>query len=425
MKEKIKTGIRDVYGKVFKDSADFNWDAKSKLDQAVHHTFQVSCKKCHENLYPAELTQKGSDAHLYYESQEEKGEDIHCINCHLNAGHYDPNFSHAANTGFGTVSSEAAEIYTEPTSISSFENFTEYIPNSSVSFDMKAIPGGKFKIGSPHDELFREDDEGPSKEVELSKFFMGEIEVTWDEYMAFYSQTAGEGRSTDTEGIRNNADELDAIVGATPPYGQPDQGWGQGQRPAISISYHAAETYCKWLSQVTGKTYRLPTEAEWEYAARAGQEGPYFFDVDPKKVMKKGFFSSKPDTTTINSFVVYKENSGLKTQEPDFVQANQYGLKNMLGNVAEFCADWYSPDAIADLKDGAKNPKGPSSGQEHVVKGGTYRSDASQVRISNRDYTRTTDWLKTDPQAPKSIWWFSDCFHVGFRVVCEVDDLGL
>ena len=135
--------------------------------------------------------------------------------------------------------------------VSEFKSFTEQVPNSSISFNMIAIPGGRFKMGSPAGEPFRKEDEGPVKEVEISPFFMAEVEVTWDEYLAFYAQTSAEGRSTDTEGIRSKqAAETDAISGATPPYGQPDQGWGMGQRPAISFTYHAAETYCKWL--VTG-----------------------------------------------------------------------------------------------------------------------------------------------------------------------------
>lgn len=257
---------------------------------------------------------------------------------------------------------------------------------------------------------------------------MAEVEVTWDEYLAFYTQTSAEGRSTDTEGLRSqiqSAGDVDAISGATPPYGQPDQGWGMGLRPAISFTYHAAETYCRWLSRVTGKSYRLPTEAEWEYACRAGSSGPYFFEGDPRKFEKTGLKAklSKNDTAVINTYIVYKENSPSKTQTPDFVRTNPFGLKNMAGNVAEFCLDWYQPDAYSRYPEGTvKDPKGPESGEEHVIRGGTFINPAGFLRSAARDYTRTEAWLRTDPQIPKSIWWYSDCFNVGFRVVCEFDD---
>jgi len=280
-------------------------------------------------------------------------------------------------------------------------------------------------MGSPEDEPFRKPDEGPVREVEISPFFMAEIEVTWDEYLAFYAQTAAEGRSTDTEGVRKKgASDTDAISGATPPYGQPDQGWGMGKRPAISFSYHAAVTYCRWLSKVTGKTYRLPTEAEWEYACRAGTSTPYFFAGDPEKFQKSGFRAkiSKNDTAIINSYVVFKANSPSKTQTPEKVKPNPFGLRNMLGNVSEFCSDWYQADILSQYEDGIVDPKGPEAGEEHVVRGGSFLDQAGKLRSAARDYTRTDDWLKTDPQIPKSIWWYSDCFNVGFRVVCEFDD---
>jgi len=290
---------------------------------------------------------------------------------------------------------------------------------------MIAIPGGSFKMGSPQDEPFRKADEGPVRDVDISPFFMAEVEVTWDEYLAFYAQTAAEGRTTDTEGLRSKLTEkTDAISGATPPYGQPDQGWGMGQRPAISFSYHAAETYCKWLSQVTGKTYRLPTEAEWEYACRAGTSTPYFFPGDPERFEKKGLKAklSKNDTAVINTYIIYSANSSAKTQTTDKVHTNPFGLKNMSGNVAEFCADWYRPDAYAQYPEGVvMDPRGPGSGTEHVIRGGTFSDMAGELRSAARSYTRTDDWLKTDPQIPKSIWWYSDCFNVGLRVVCEFD----
>jgi formylglycine-generating enzyme required for sulfatase activity len=105
------------------------------------------------------------------------------------------------------------------------------------------------------------------------------------------------------------------------------------------------------------------------------------------------------------------------------VQPNPFGLKNMAGNVAEFCSDWYSPNTYATYEDGVENPKGPASGREHVVRGGSFQSDASMLRNAARNYTQTKAWLKTDPQVPKSIWWYSDANHVGFRVVCDTSFL--
>jgi formylglycine-generating enzyme required for sulfatase activity len=94
----------------------------------------------------------------------------------------------------------------------------------------------------------------------------------------------------------------------------------------------------------------------------------------------------------------------------------------MLGNVAEMCRDWYSPSAYADYPDGIlRDPAGPASGEEHVVRGGSYRDAADKLRCAARDYTRSDLWLRTDPQIPKSIWWYSDCTWVGFRVVCETN----
>ncbi|MCX6327792.1 MAG: SUMF1/EgtB/PvdO family nonheme iron enzyme, partial [Bacteroidia bacterium] len=418
------TVLRELWSKWTRDSASFKWEDRRRLEVARHNVYESSCIKCHENLFPAKLTKAGEDAHLYY-TQTKKTDELHCINCHLNAGHFIEGYTHGSNSTFGNISSAAKEIFIEPAKVSEFKNFTERIPKSPISFNMVAIPGGTFKMGSPADEPFRNEDEGPVRQVEISSFFMAVIEVTWDEYMTFYVQTATEGRTTDTEGLRNTrAAETDAISGATPPYGQPDQGWGLGQRPAISFSFQAAETYCKWLTSVTGKTYRLPTEAEWEYACRAGSANPYFFTGDPKKFEKRGLKAklSKNDTAIINTYIIYKGNSPTKTQTPDRVKPNPFGLRNMAGNVAEFCSDWYQADAYSQYPEGIiKDPKGPEDGTEHVVRGGSFLSTADLLRSAARDYTRTGLWLKTDPQMPKSIWWYSDCYNVGFRVVCEFD----
>jgi formylglycine-generating enzyme required for sulfatase activity len=197
--------------------------------------------------------------------------------------------------------------------------------------------------------------------------------------------------------------------------------------PAITMTHNAAVVYCRWLSKITGKTYRLPTEAEWEYAARGGSTTPYFFEGNPKRYVKQGLRNKLfgVDTTGINSFVNYAENSGSRSASPESVQENPFGLIHMLGNVQEHCSDWYASDAYALYPEGVvENPTGPETGEEHVIRGGSHRDDAQKVRCASRDFTKSVRWLKTDPQIPKSVWWYSDCTFVGFRVVCEYGEPG-
>lgn len=412
---KAKHGLKDVYGFIFKDSADYNWEGKRNTAKANHFTYESSCLKCHSNLYPTGLTQDGVASHLHYERNRDN---ITCLNCHMHTGHYNPDYLHAQNLDF-TEMATMGDLYTEPAKIEDFSNFTEFIPGSSVSFKMIAIPAGSFCMGSPDKEPFREEDEGPVRKVNINRFFMGQIEVTWDEFLAWFNATSSEGRLSQSE-----IEEVDAFSGATPPWGAPDQGWGKGKLPAITMTHHAAVQYCRWLSKVTGKKYRLPTEAEWEYAARAGSQTPYYFKGDPRKLTQKSLKNKifGVDTAVIASNAIYKANSNNRTAIPSGMLENSFGLKNMLGNVAEFCLDWYFPDTYAQYKgEILNNPRAQRRGQERVIRGGSFQSDAADLRVAARDYTRTRDWLKTDPQIPKSIWWYSDCSHVGFRVVCEAD----
>jgi formylglycine-generating enzyme required for sulfatase activity len=414
---KAKHGFKDIYGYLFKDSARLNWDQKKLLENAKGYVYEKSCLACHQNLFPVKLSVEGGNAHLLYLTSTEH---VNCINCHLNVGHFDKNELHAHNTSFGVTVTENQADFTEPARVEKFENFTEKIPGTNVSFDMVAIPSGRFNMGSPDNEPLRKKDEGPLRKVTLSKYWIARTEVTWNEYMAFFRATGSQGR---TEGQVVTKKNVDAISGATPPWGAPDQGWGKGTRPAITMSWHAAEVYCQWLSKVTGKKYRLPTEAEWEYACRGGTQTPYFFPGNPKSFTSEGLLRKifGPDTAVISSRVVYKVNSNSRTKEPQSVKPNPFGLKNMSGNVAEFCLDFYSPDAYKADSAEVVNPRGPSSGREHVIRGGSFKSDAKDVRSASRDFTKTQSWLVTDPQMPKSIWWYSDCIDVGFRVVCEAD----
>ena len=420
---KMKLGLKDVWSYMTKDSADFDWDLKSELEHAVKYIPNESCKECHQNLFPEGITSDGVTAHLYYEENEKKL-DLQCISCHLDAGHYNPNYAHAKMTGIPGASSSSAPVDTSlffktATPVTSFENYTEQIPGTMVSFNMVAIPGGKFEMGSPENEPFRNADE-TLHEVTVSPFFMSEVEVTWDQYWAFFANTMSEGRTSPEQVYANNSNpDVDAISGPTPPFGFPDQGWGSGDRPAITMTHYAAETFCQWLSMKTGKKYRLPTEAEWEYAARGGKETPYFFEGNPKDFSDQGFmrkfFAAKTDS--ISSYVIYAKNSQNRTQEPVSVKANPFGLKNMLGNVLEYCADKYDPEAYKKTAN-ATDPL-VTEGEEWVVRGGNYTSDAADLRCAARAHTEHAAWLKTDPQQPKSIWWYSDIKGIGFRVVCD------
>lgn len=420
-KAKAKAGIKDVWSYFTKDLETIDWARKSELDYAQTIVYNESCKECHVNLFPTGITDDGITAHLYYDENEEKL-GLQCISCHLDAGHYDPNYQHgtlkSAPKSSGIIHEKAAEV-------TEFVNFTETVPGSTASIKMVAIPGGEFLMGSPENEPFREEDEGPQKKVKVSPFFMGEYEVTWDQFWAFYSETMSEGRTPPSKIYANNTrEDIDAVSGPTPPFGAPDQGWGMGDRPAITMTHYSAETFCQWLTLKTGKKYRLPTEAEWEYAARGGTSTPYFFEGNPKKFSNEGFMKNifKPDTTGINGFTIYANNSSNRSQEPAKVKANPFGLKNMLGNVMEYCSDWYAEDAYEKIKDGELDPKGPSDGKEYVVRGGLYNSDAADLRSAARAHTEHDKWLKTDPQNPKSIWWYSDIKGIGFRVVCEVPE---
>ncbi len=421
--EKTRFGVRDVFSKLLKDDSKFDWEEKSSLEHAEEYTFRDACLDCHRNLFPIELSRKGEEAHLHY---ERKADEIRCINCHLHTGHFDPEAGGADE--FGLMVTEGKEIYSEPAVVEGFVDFTEFIPGSNVDFEMVAIPGGTFTLGSPDSESYRDSDEGPLRQVTISRFWMGRTEVTWNEFEAWYRETGGEGR-TDTRMLQPvDIPGVDAITGATPPYGAPDQGWGKGDRPAITMTFQAATEYCRWLSEVTGKTYRLPTEAEWEYACRAGTSSPYFFEGDPKQFSEKRFWNriAGINSEGIDPFVIYAGNSNGKTHTSSDILPNPFGLVNMSGNVREFCLDWYAADAYSLNPEGAPviDPKGPDSGNEHVIRGGSFRSDAALVRSAARDYTRRDAWLVTDPQIPKSIWWYSDCIDVGFRVVCEYEGEG-
>ncbi|MBR4294035.1 MAG: NapC/NirT family cytochrome c, partial [Bacteroidaceae bacterium] len=236
-KAKIATGVKDVWSYITKNKEDIDWDSKGELEYAQKIVYNESCKACHVNIYPEGISDDGVTAHLYYDDNEEKL-GLQCISCHLDAGHYNPNYSHAAMT---EAPKGSGEIYPSATEVTAFENFVETVPGTSAAISMIAIPGGSFTIGSPESEPFHKSDEAPQRNIEVSSFFMGEMEVTWDQYWAFYGETMSEGRTPPAVVYENNSrPDVDAVSGPTAPFGSPDQGWGMGERPAITMTHYAA-----------------------------------------------------------------------------------------------------------------------------------------------------------------------------------------
>src|SRR5262249_14679663 len=153
---------------------------------------------------------------------------------------------------------------------------------------MIPIPGGTFLMGSPAGEKGRKPDEGPQHPVTVKPFWMGKFEVTWDEYDLYWVKK-GAAKPAETK------DKADAVSRPTPPYVDPTFGYGHDGNPALNVTHHAAMEYCRWISAKTGKLYRLPTEAEWEWACRAGTTTAYSFGDDPAKLEAFAWFEKNSD----------------------------------------------------------------------------------------------------------------------------------
>jgi formylglycine-generating enzyme required for sulfatase activity len=281
--------------------------------------------------------------------------------------------------------------------VNPFSSYTESIPGSAVSFEMIAVPGGQFIMGSPQDEPGRKEDEGPAHPVEIAPFWMGKHEITWEEFELFvYPEMSKET----TEQLASA--KVDGVTQPTPPFVDMSFGMGKNGYPAINMTQYAALSYCKWLTALTGDFYRLPTEAEWEYACRAGAATAYSFGDDP---------------STMEEYAWYFENSDGAYQKVGTKKANPWGLHDMHGNVAEWTLDEYLPAYQAEEGEVKKDPWiKPSKLYPHVVRGGSWDDDPEDIRSAARRAS-SPNWKQRDPQIPKSNWWMTDASFLGFRIV--------
>nr|MBP8067604.1 SUMF1/EgtB/PvdO family nonheme iron enzyme [Pedobacter sp.] len=214
-----------------------------------------------------------------------------------------------------------------------FNAYTQKIEGTTLSYQMQAIPGGSFLMGSKTGKP----DEQPVHKVILEPFWMSKMEITWDVFELFLYKDYEISQSTTPI-----SPAIDAVTRPTKPYLDMTFGMGKQNYPALAMTQYNAIQFCKWLYIRTGIFYRLPTEAEWEYACRAGGTGDFSFGNDKKLLSEYAWFT---------------ENSDKKTHPVGEKKPNAWGLHDMHGNVAEWTYDQYLPNFYATAGTAAvKNP---------------------------------------------------------------------
>ncbi len=275
-------------------------------------------------------------------------------------------------------------------------NFSAYkfvIPGSSLQHSMVPISAGNFLMGSNNAEKNRKADEGPQRTIAIPAFWMGAFEVSRDEFDVFFG---------DKNISANSA--IDAITRPSPQYIDFSLGMGkEGGYPVNSLSQYAALMYCRWLYNKTAIFYRLPSEAEWEYACRAGTTTAYFFGNDEANLGK---------------YAWYKNNSDDKFHQAGLKLPNAWGLYDILGNVSEWTLDHYDEKRLVNWQENTDNVFVSYNRARYpkVLRGGGFNDEAHQLRSANRSQSDPS-LNRRDPQIPKSKWWLTDAPAIGFRIV--------
>ena len=241
------------------------------------------------------------------------------------------------------------------------------IEETTYEIELLQVPAGKVDMPS-----HKEGDE--PRTVQIKSIWVGKKEMEWPPYCHW-------AWARDIPGVEPPLKARAAKTRPSLPYERWESGWGTEGMPAMRMTCHAAELYCKWLSEKTGKKFRLPTEAEWEYVARAG--GPPIENLSEAELDRVAWYGANSDD---------------QTHPPGTKAPNAWGFYDTLGNVAEYVQN--------------DDPKGVA-----FAKGGSWKNPAKWINTTKRLYWNAK-WQARD-QDPISIWWLSDGDFVGFRVVCE------
>ncbi|MCD0458495.1 formylglycine-generating enzyme family protein [Roseiconus lacunae] len=297
--------------------------------------------------------------------------------------------------------------------------YTFRIPGTDQEIEMVPVPGGEFLLGSPEGEEDRSEDEGPQVKVTVDPMWVAKTEVTWGQYKEYMNLYAI-FKDFEAEGIRpvNDDNKVDAITAPTELY-EPTFTFEYGQepeQPAVTMTQYSAQQFTKWLSLVSGQQYRLPTEAEWEYAARAGTKTAY---------------SWGDSTDEIDDYAWYFDNADEGQVAVASKKPNAFGLYDMHGNVAEWTVNAYTEDGYASFAE-KKNlnatdvvvwPEYPSP---CVLRGGSWEFDPEDLRSAARLASDYEEWKVDDPNFPRSPWWLTSdpSRGVGFRIFRSYKPLG-
>lgn len=301
-------------------------------------------------------------------------------------------------SGYSYNNSKSIIFLNTPEFIQDFSPYSQPIPGSDQAIDLIPIPGGEFEMGPFNDDKVLK--------VHLDPFWIGKFEISWDQYDLFVKENISELDMSNSILTSKPDGQIDALSTPTPPYVDMSFGMGRDGYPAVNMTHYAAVMFTKWLYVKTGIFFRLPTEAEWEYACKANHDN----------------FYSLIDNDELDRYAWHEENSERKYHKIGSKEPSLLGIHDLLGNVSEWTLDQYNvayPDYFSN--DLVENPFiKPESLYPRSVRGGSWMDKSEKLACTNR-MGSDERWQRRDPQLPKSLWWLTDAPFLGFRIVRPIN----